>query len=385
MSLVFAESQRGSGRYSLDDGIHIPHHRSHIRASSSGEDHESNAATSLDAGLRRAFPSAAALKRRFDQLPVHKICSDQSGLPPEAARRKLKKAVAPGRARRILRATCGGPADAGTERDCLGMTPLHVLACSAARDAALYRLLIERYPESLVAKDAWGAPPLLYALWGGAPRDVARLLVEEQRARHPSHATDWPGIVEALGRARYLPGSAGASMACIRDALDTMRASFPEQTVDWEGFVTRWAAEDTEGAKQRGAPRFHHDVFKYLVSYSVEKRLNSLSVDKWRKEVLRDIDDLRWFVCYRKKSTERVYCKLAHYEHIDRLREATSLLELSLWKSNITVSMPNDLDKGVESRRKIEEMNACRIRCGADVVVPNVLSFLLPPKDSNSA
>lgn len=34
----------------------------------------------------------------------------------------------------------------GNQTDCLGMTPLHILACSARHDVRLHQLIIEKYP-----------------------------------------------------------------------------------------------------------------------------------------------------------------------------------------------------------------------------------------------
>ena len=65
----------------------------------------------------------------------------------------------------------------GKQQDCLGMTPLHILACSTKPTIEMIRLLIEKYPETLLMKDKWGDVPL-YALWCNAPAAVIDLLVE---------------------------------------------------------------------------------------------------------------------------------------------------------------------------------------------------------------
>ena len=93
-----------------------------------------------------------ALKHRFDNLPIHKMIYYQSY--NNGHRRSL----------RMMLDT------SGNEQDCLGMTPLHILACSSVQNLELYRVLIEKYPENLITKDEWGASlPLLYAVWGDAP------------------------------------------------------------------------------------------------------------------------------------------------------------------------------------------------------------------------
>jgi len=50
----------------------------------------------------------------------------------------------------------------GSQQDCLGMTPLHILTCSTVHDLELYRVIVEKYPANLITEDRWGALPLLY-------------------------------------------------------------------------------------------------------------------------------------------------------------------------------------------------------------------------------
>jgi hypothetical protein len=42
----------------------------------------------------------------------------------------------------------------GRQQDCLGMTPLHILACSTVQCLELYQLMVENYPENLIVEDA---------------------------------------------------------------------------------------------------------------------------------------------------------------------------------------------------------------------------------------
>ena len=58
------------------------------------------------------------------------------------------------------------------------MTPLvHILACSNVHSLELYCLTIDKYPGPLIVEDAWGAVPLLYAIWRDAPSEVVQLLI----------------------------------------------------------------------------------------------------------------------------------------------------------------------------------------------------------------
>ena len=70
-------------------------------------------------------------------------------------------------------------------------------------------------------------------------------------------------------------------------------------------------------------------------------------------------------------SAGNLYDRLATYESI---KEGTSVLELALWKAKIDESSCKRarVDSEVGSRGQ------CRINCGADIVMRNVLPYLLP-------
>ena len=79
---------------------------------------------------------------------------------------------------------------------------------------------------------------------------------------------------------------------------------------------------------------------------------------------------------------EEVKSKLSHNEsEYQRLKEATSMLELALWKTTL-----DELGKGENTmsnkKRKIdgsEIRSRCRISCGADIVIQHVLPYLIIP------
>merc|ERR1719438_740479 len=92
-----------------------------------------------------------AMKSRLDGLPMHYLCYYQSYDPKVEAIRADKSLHL---------------SDVSVnDKDCFGMVPLHVLACSMKQDIDLYRLIISRHPKSLVTVDKWGCPPIFYAIW----------------------------------------------------------------------------------------------------------------------------------------------------------------------------------------------------------------------------
>jgi hypothetical protein len=83
----------------------------------------------------------------------------------------------------------------GNQQDCLGMTPLHILACSSVHNLEVYRVIVENYPANLVTEDRWGALPLLYAFWGAAPTEIILFLLESYKSLYPGFEFNWTMMV----------------------------------------------------------------------------------------------------------------------------------------------------------------------------------------------
>lgn len=309
-----------------------------------------------------AFPSAdgsvitEALKHRFDNLPLHHLCYYES---------------AAGEAEYLKRLDGNG-----SEKDCLGMTPLHILTCATKHDLKVYQLMIDKFPKSVVTKDKWGTVPLFYALWGDVPQEVLQLLVDTQRKSFDDHILDWGSMVKTLCRAN-------APEACIQKLLVTQQTAFPDH-VDWKEVLCEWA--DSDDNNLVGPPAISIQTFKFVMKHDINTRLNALAVIRWREKVESNMDSLCWFVQDRRRSTERLYTKLAFYE---QLKETTSLLELTLWKVRIAETATDTRHPNGESRDKKAKIDdffrkeQCRINCGAEIVLPNVLSFLMQSLDGD--
>jgi hypothetical protein len=138
----------------------------------------------------------SGLQHRFDGLPIHRIVYYQSY--HEGVLQRLVAAMntrsGQGRTLRVkLDLT-------GNQQDCLGMTPLHILACSSVHNLELYRLIVEKYPTNLVTIDRWGALPLLYAFWGAAPNEIIYFLLESYHSLYPGYVFNWTMMVETMAR-----------------------------------------------------------------------------------------------------------------------------------------------------------------------------------------
>ena len=76
-----------------------------------------------------------------------------------------------------------------------------------------------------------------------------------------------------------------------------------------------------------------------------------------------------------------VKTKVAHYEdEYHKLKEATSMLELALWKNKINET--NSTKGGARKCKKVKVdynavRNQCRVNCGANIIIENVLPYLV--------
>jgi len=293
-------------------------------------------------GIMAAFPEKDVhyyidiLQHRFDDLPIHKICYYQSYYDNETTMKSIKQEI------ESLKTL-------GKQRDCFGMTPLHILACSTKQNVDMFRLLIDEYPEALIMKDRWNGIPLLYAFWCSAPTEVLDLLVDSYKTLHPEYKFDWKGMLLVLiGRDVRLPN--------IKKLVSTQHNSFPEQKYDMQGIVLEMVAHDTK--TKRYTPLI---FFRYLLRMSITKRLDALGVNRFREDLEDRIDEVR-IEGGREEDTYALYDKLATYE---LAKETSSILELALWKQMMD-----------ESPALIGQRQQYRMSCGADIVVRNVMLYL---------
>jgi len=328
--------------------------------------------------LRKIFGYSAThivqeLRRRFDNLPIHKMIYYQSYDTVtveqlyDATNRRCGQ-------RRSLRSKVN---PTGKQQDCLGMTPLHILACSSVQNVELYKVLIDKYPENLIIEDRWGAAPLLYAVWGDAPSEIVQFLVESYKSLYPNHEFNWTGMIKTLG-------VAGAPKKCILKLHNIQSTFFLDQTIDWTIIIQDALISP---------PDQYYCVpssisFGHLLQCSISDRVDKIGLKHWRD----DISD-----CIRKTlPTERnkksidfhsrrtfhtdLETKLSWYEvEYHKLKEATSILELVLWKQKI------DSHRSQERGRRNKKMRSdqagvrdqCRISSGSDVIIHHTLPFLI--------
>jgi len=304
-----------------------------------------------------------ALKIRFAGLPIHGKMYYKSYYNPPMTAEEIQNT--------IIIDENGELDPTGFEQDCLGMTPLHILACSTVHSLELYQLMVGMYPGNLKVEDAWGATPLLYAIWGDAPSEIVYFLVNSYQSLYPDHEFDWNDMLLTIGKANAPEG-------VIRNLLNTQPTLSPGYNIDWDQ-VLGVLAEETELNELHANPK----TFCFLTRCSIAMRVNAIGVKHFR-----DAMDDYWMGgnnnFNRQEWRAETITKLQYYEsEYRKLKESTSLLELALWK----IEIDNDNDQGEtmgggNKKMKIDQpefRKLCRISCGADHVVENVWPYLVPP------
>ena len=305
-----------------------------------------------------------ALKHRFDNLPIHKMIYYQSfdnNLTSNELNSTMDIRIS--RRRSKLNPT-------GKQQDCLGMTPLHILACSTVQNVELYRVLIAKYPENLVTEDSWGAVPIQYAIWGGAPNEIVQFMAESYLSLYPSYELDWTKMFISLSKRNV-------QRDVVKSLLDLQQGFFPNQYIDWNTIISNLhecGDSETLGTLD--------ETFRFLVKCSITEMIHMIGLKQFREELVQFVDRGNYIGSRnaRRVFVSEVNSKLAHYKsQYLQLKEATALLELAMWKNKMNDS-PSEKNR-LNKKRKITETDIrqqCRISSGADVVIAGVLPYLLP-------
>jgi hypothetical protein len=306
------------------------------------------------------------LQHRFDGLPIHSIVYYQSY--HQGVLQILLDAInmRSGQSR-TLRVKLD---PTGNNQDCLGMTPLHILACSSVHDLEVYRVIVENYPTNLITEDRWGALPLLYAFWGAAPMEIIEFLLESYQSLYPGYEFNWTNMVETMGRCDT-PKESIEKLLCVK------QMHFPDQSIDWGYLLDKFALPSRvsfEGAH-------FQERMQFLFMCGMSDRVEALAFKVWRDCITNMIHtaDFNW---YNKLAILReIRSKLAYFEgELSQLKEVTTILELALWKTRLDDNCIKENTTLHQKKMKVDETSLrqhCRITCGADVIIGHVLPFLI--------
>ncbi|CAJ1962288.1 unnamed protein product [Cylindrotheca closterium] len=213
-------------------------------------------------------------------------------------------------------------------QDVLGLTPLHMFALSQHCNLEVCIRLLSFDIHAVTTKDEFhGALPITHACRTNAPTEIVKLLLQAQCA------VDLQSSI--LDTTEALMGVA-------------MHASGPNSC----------------------------ETLQYLTLHKIESRLNELGHEPWQElvrstarqmmtpdsSVATTLTTAPTTSLERKRQVELVMSTLELYEH----KKSLSFLEQALWKSQMDDSFLVD---------EADRWN-CRINCGDEIVISNVLPFL---------
>ena len=217
--------------------------------------------------------------------------------------------------------------------------------------------------------------PLFYAVWGNAPSEIVQFLVESYKSIYPNYEFDWTGMVTTLGE-RSAPESS------IQSLLD-----LSAQKIDWDEILNTLANNVVSNCVDAYALRA---TFQCLVKVSISTRVNAIGIKLWRDDMAEMMAEPIPRQQSKRDWLNDVKSKLSHYKaEYQRLKEATTTLELTLWKTKLDVLNCQDGNGETQynKKRKIEDANLrsqFRISCGADIVIEHVLPYLVEEAPANN-
>jgi len=323
-----------------------------------------------------------ALRGRFRGLPIHRACYYHSYHDASTTMEKIGSLMIANNdstttTATTTRRTSAASPPGGSDRDCLGMTPLHILACSKRQDYDLYVSLRENFDPIMrryyTTEDRWGCLPLFYALLGDVPRRIRDFFVDELRRTAPDYVLDVRRLVEDMCKC-------GATLEAVKYVLGTRHEMFaPLESVDWDQFVSDLAASSS-------ARRVPVEIFRFLIHLTIYDRVEQLGLGRWRAAIRDEVDRLPDRGNMRNTELKGIKLKLAFAEYTyDQLKEATFILELALWKAKIDecnslAGKKRSSNRLSNKRMRVDKegfVHQCRISCGAEVIIRNVLPFLI--------
>lgn len=299
--------------------------------------------------LSTIFPDSSSmmtsLTQRFDGLPRHELCYYQSYYPLDEVLNKLKEL-----------------SKEQQRQDCLGMTPLHILALSKVQRFELYQACLQECADDLISKDKWGALPIHYALENNVPLPIVQYLLQQQQRHFPNDSIHLDKFLLNHGVDFFQR----ASLPMVELLLDYHGQNCVQEKLDWDRIL-----HDAHSMASL-------EVFQCVVTKRFVARTRALEWKPWRLDIESSISAISleslqgecWtplHICPRAgiKVVEQIQSQLATYEK----RTIMALVELICWKHQMMISTST-------SEKDSDIRTDCRIRSGAEYIVPLVLSFI---------
>jgi hypothetical protein len=179
-------------------------------------------------------------------------------------------------------------------------------------------------------------------------------------------------MVETMGRC-------DTPKKCIENLLSVKQMHFPEQPIDWEYLLDEFASNSNGSFS--GAP--NQERMQFLFMWGMSECVEALPFKIWHGHITNMIQNanFKWREDNR-PILRRIQEKLAYFEdELRKLKEATTMLELALWKMKMSEKGQN-IKNQTHCQKKIKADDSSRrsqnrVTCGADFVIGHVLPFLI--------
>jgi hypothetical protein len=201
--------------------------------------------------------------------------------------------------------------------------------------------------------------------------EIIEFLLESYQLLYPGYEFNWTMMVETMGRT-------DTPKERIENLLHVRQMHFPGQLIDWDHLLDKFALRSDF---YMTGDLFQEQI-RFLFMCGLSERVEALPFKVWRDHITNMIQtsDFKYFrdnfVILRE-----IGAKLAYFEdELTKLKEITTLLELALWKMKMNEKSHQDMDTHSQNKIKTVESSTrqqCRVTCGADVVIGNVLPFLI--------
>jgi hypothetical protein len=133
---------------------------------------------------------------------------------------------------------------------------------------------------------------------------------------------------------------------------------------------------------------FFKKRMQFLVMCGMSDHVDALAFKLWRDCITNMIHTAN-FQCNIDNLfiLRRIQAKVAHFEDKypkPKLKEATSMLELALWKIKLDVNSHKMETNCCQKKMRSDESDVrrqCRVTCGAEIVITHVLPYLMTVSD----
>jgi hypothetical protein len=171
----------------------------------------------------------------------------------------------------------------------------------------------------------------------------------------------------------------------IENMLRMKEMHFPSQPINWEYLLDKFAHYSSRISFD-GAP--FQERMQFLFKCGLSLRVEALAFKVWRDCVTNMIHTAVFvYNGFNRSILHGIRRRITHFEdELPKLKEATTLLELALWKVRMTENkiIHHEVMYRCQKKVKTEESSIrsqCRATCGASVIIEHVLPFLITAED----